>query len=201
MSLTALKRKRQYFLQQTETSEFTLDGFAGEIGIRNGNLIIRGTYASDRDSGNGDSFAESFSLARNSEGTEFGTQKNDREEAYGLNAEVFIPNLKLGLFGRYGRYENRDLGKGADTYVFGASFVDLFTADDRLGLAYGRALSNDSLRRGENPDVLELFYDFKFLPNLRLGLSVQGRDSFEETVLGVRVKTEFDVTPRGRIAR
>ncbi|MFH7028235.1 MAG: porin [Heteroscytonema crispum UTEX LB 1556] len=197
----SIEAKAAVFSSADRTSEFTLDGFAGEIGIRNGNLIIRGTYASDRDSGNGDSFAESFSLARNSEGTEFGTQKNDREEAYGLNAEVFIPNLKLGLFGRYGRYENRDLGKGADTYVFGASFVDLFTADDRLGLAYGRALSNDSLRRGENPDVLELFYDFKFLPNLRLGLSVQGRDSFEETVLGVRVKTEFDVTPRGRIAR
>jgi hypothetical protein len=197
----SIEAKAAVFSSADRTSEFTLDGFAGEIGIRYGNAIIRGTYASDRDAGNRDTFPESFSLARNSERTKFGPQKDDREEAYGLNAEVFIPNLKLGLFGRYGRYENRDLGKGADTYVFGASFLDLFTADDRLGLAYGRALSNDSLRRGENPDVLELFYDFQFLPNLRLGLSVQGRDSFEETVLGVRVKTEFDVTPRGRIAR
>ena len=83
----------------------------------------------------------------------------------------------------------------------GASFVDLFTQDDRLGLAYGRGLSNESLRRGSNSlDVLELFYDFRFLPNLRLGFTVQGRDNFEETVFGVRVKTEFDVTPRG-IAR
>jgi hypothetical protein len=196
-----IEAKAAVFSSADRTSEFTLDGFAGEIGIRYGNAIIRGTYASDRDAGNRDTFPESFSLARNSERTKFGPQKDDREEAYGLNAEVFIPNLKLGLFGRYGRYENRDLGKGADTYVFGASLLDLFTADDRLGLAYGRALSNNSLRRGENPDVLELFYDFQFLPNLRLGLSVQGRDSFEETVLGLRVKTEFDVTPRGRIAR
>ena len=87
--------------------------------------------------------------------------------------------MKLGLFGRYGRYENRDLGKGADTYSFGLSFLDLFTPDDRLGLAYGRALSNDSLRRGDNPDVLELFYDFQFLPNLRFGFTVQGRDGFD----------------------
>jgi hypothetical protein len=191
--------KAAVFSSADKLSDFSLDGFAGEIGIRYGNAIIRGTYATDRDSGNRDTFAEGFSIARGN--NQFGVQKDDREEAYGLNAEVFIPNLKMGLFGRYGHYENRDLGKGAETYVLGASFLDLFTPDDRLGLAYGRALSNDSLRRGEQPDVLELFYDFKFLPNLRLGFTVQGRDSFEETVLGVRVKSDFDVTPRGRSGR
>jgi hypothetical protein len=191
--------KAAVFSSADKLSDFSLDGFAGEIGIRYGNAIIRGTYATDRDSGNKDTFAEGFSIARGN--NQFGIQKDDREEAYGLNAEVFIPNLKMGLFGRYGHYENRDLGKGAETYVLGASFLDLFTPDDRLGIAYGRALSNDSLRRGEQPDVMELFYDFKFLPNLRLGFTVQGRDSFEETVLGVRVKSDFDVTPRGRSGR
>ncbi|MGB3640353.1 MAG: porin, partial [Rivularia sp. (in: cyanobacteria)] len=132
---------------------------------------------------------------------QFGVLEDDREEAYGLNAEVFIPKMKLGLFGRYGRYENRDLGEGADTYVFGASFLDLFTPDDRLGLAYGRALSNEDEREGKQLDVLELYYDFQFLNNLRLGFSVQGRDDFNETVLGVRIKSEFDVTPRGRMTR
>jgi hypothetical protein len=189
--------KAAVFSSADRTSEFTLDGFAGEIGIRYGNAIFRGTYASDRDAGNRDTFPEAFSLARNSDRTVFGPLKDDREEAYGLNAEFFVPNLKLGLFGRYGRYENRDLGQGADTFAVGASFLDLFTPDDRLGIAYGRALSNDSLRRGEQPDVIEAFYDFKFLPNLRLGFTVQGRDSFEETVIGVRVKSELDVTPRG----
>ncbi|MGH8002473.1 MAG: carbohydrate porin [Brasilonema sp.] len=193
-----IEAKAAVFSSSNKISDFTLDGFAGEVAIRYGNAIIRGTYASDRDSGIRDTFPESFGIARNTEGTIFGIQKDDREEAYGLNAEVFVPNLKLGIFGRYGRYENRDLGKGADTYSLGLSFLDLFTPDDRLGLAYGRALSNDSLRRGDNPDVLELFYDFKFLPNLRLGFTVQGRDGFEETVLGVRVLTDFDVTPRGR---
>ncbi len=191
--------KAAVFSSADRLSSFALDGFAGEIGIRYGNAIIRGTYVTNRDAGNRDSFPESFSIARGE--NRFGPQRDDREEAYGLNAEVFIPNLKMGLFGRYGRFENRDLGRGADTYLLGASFLDVFTGDDRLGIAYGRELSNDSLRRGAYPDVVELFYDFKFLPNLRLGFTVQGRDNLEETVIGVRVKSEFDVTPRGSINR
>lgn len=193
-----IEAKAAVFSSADKISDFSLDGFAGEVAVRYGNAIIRGTYASARDAGVRDSFAESYSIARGN--NEFGPIKTDREEAYGLNAEVFIPNLKLGVFGRYGRYENRDLGEGADTYVLGVSMLDLFTRDDRLGLAYGRALSNDRLRRGETPDVLELYYDFQLIPHLRLGFTVQGRDDFSETVLGVRVKSEFDVTP-GRIAR
>ncbi len=192
--------KAAVFSSSDKIGDFSFDGFAGEVGIRYGNAIIRGTYATARDAGNNDSFAESFGLPRGDD--TFGTLDDDREEAYGINAEVFIPNSKIGLFGRYGRYENRDLGEGADTYVFGVSLLDVLNPDDRLGVAYGRALSNDSLRgRADQPDVLELYYDFKFLPNLRLGFTVQGRDEFEETVVGVRVKSEFDVTPRGRLAR
>ncbi|MCC5605537.1 carbohydrate porin [Nostoc sp. CHAB 5834] len=194
-----IEAKAAVFSSADKIGDFSLDGFAGEIGIRYGNAIIRGTYASDRDAGVNDSFLESYSIARGN--NQFGPDKNDREEAYGLNAEVFIPNLKLGLFGRYGRYENRTLGEGANTYVLGASFVDLFTPDDRVGIAYGRALSNDQLRRGNSPDVLEMFYDFKFLDNLRLGFSVQARDDFSETVFGIRVKSEFGITPRGRITQ
>ncbi|AUB38768.1 hypothetical protein COO91_04743 [Nostoc flagelliforme CCNUN1] len=194
-----IEAKAAVFSSADKIGDFSLDGFAGEIGIRYGNAIIRGTYASDRDAGVGDSFLESYSIARGN--NQFGPDKNDREEAYGLNAEVFIPNLKLGLFGRYGHYENRTLGEGANTYVLGASFVDLFTPDDRVGLAYGRALSNDQLRRGNSPDVLEMFYDFKFLDNLRLGFSVQARDDFSETVFGIRVKSQFGITPRGRITQ
>ncbi|MBW4600636.1 MAG: carbohydrate porin [Calothrix sp. FI2-JRJ7] len=188
--------KAAVFSSSNSLSNFTLDGFAGEVGVRYGNAIIRGTYATDRDGGNRDSFPEIFSIARGN--GQFGILRDDREEAYGLNAEVFIPNLKLGLFGRYGRYENRDANRSADTYVLGASLLDLFTPDDRLGIAYGQALTSDSLRRGDRPDVLEMYYDFPFLSNLRLGFTVQGRDSFEETVLGVRVKSDFDITPRGR---
>ncbi|MEM9923460.1 MAG: carbohydrate porin [Cyanobacteria bacterium P01_D01_bin.50] len=189
--------KAAVFSSSDELSDLSLDGFAGEIGIRHGNAIVRGTYSTARDAGNRDSFVESFGIKRKD--SQFGPLEDDREEAYGINAEVFIPSMKLGLFGRYGRYENRDLGKGADTYSFGLSFLDLFAPDDRLGLAYGRALSNDDLREGEQPDVVELFYDVKFLPNLRFGLSYQGRDNFEESVLGVRIKSEFDITPRRKI--
>ncbi|MGD1910724.1 MAG: porin [Rivularia sp. (in: cyanobacteria)] len=191
--------KAAIFSSSDSLSEFSLDGFAGEIGVRYGNAIIRGTYSNNRDAGNNDTFSESFQINRGDD--EFGVLEDDREEAYGVSAEVFIPKMKMGIFGRYGRYENRDLGEGADTYLIGASFLDIFTPDDRLGLAYGRDLSNDELREGNQPDVLELYYDFQFLPNLRLGFSVQGRDEFEETVLGVRVKSDFDVTPRGRFAR
>lgn len=105
----------------------------------------------------------------------------------------------MGIFGRYGRYENRDLDVTADTYSAGISFLDVFNADDRLGLAYGRALSNERLRRQANadvPDVLELFYDFRLLPNLRAGVTVQQLNGFSETIAGFRVRTEFDVTPR-----
>lgn len=191
--------KAAIFSSSNALSDFSLDGFAGEIGIRHGNAIIRGTYSTARDAGNRDSFLESFGIARGN--NQFGPLEDDREEAYGLNAEVFIPKMKLGLFGRYGRYENRDLGEGGETYSLGLSFLDLLTPDDRLGLAYGRALSNDALRQGEQPDVVEVFYDFKFLPNLRFGLSFQGRDSFEESVLGIRVKSELDITPKRRNAR
>ncbi|WP_339377469.1 carbohydrate porin [Calothrix sp. NIES-2100] len=194
-----IEAKAAVFSSSDKISDFSLDGFAGEVAVRYGNAIIRGTYASDRDGGVRDSFAESYSIARGN--NEFGPIKSDREEAYGVNAEVFIPNLKLGLFARYGRYENRDLGEGANTYSLGATFVDLFTRDDRLGIAYGRALSNDGLRSGNRPDVLELYYDFQLVPNLRVGFTLQEREDFSDTVFGVRVKSEFDVTPRGRNAR
>ncbi|MEH1911401.1 porin [Nostoc sp.] len=194
-----IEAKAAVFSSANKIGDFSLDGFAGEIGIRYGNAIIRGTYATDRDAGVGDSFLESYSIPRGN--NQFGTQKDDREQSYGLNAEVFIPNLKLGLFGRYGHYENSTLGEGANTYLLGASLLDTFTPDDRLGVAYGRPLSNDSLRRGDRPDVLEVFYDFKFIDNLRLGFSIQERDNFSDTVFGIRVKSEFDVTPRRRIAQ
>ncbi|MHC5599017.1 MAG: carbohydrate porin [Nostoc sp.] len=194
-----IEAKAAVFSSANKIGDFSLDGFAGEIGIRYGNAIIRGTYVTDRDAGVGDSFLESYSIPRGN--NQFGPEANDREEAYGLNTEFFIPNLKLGLFGRYGHYENRTLGEGANTYVLGASLLDTFTADDRLGIAYGRPLSNDSLRRGDRPDVLEVFYDFKFIDNLRLGFSVQERDNFSDTVFGIRVKSELDVSPRRRITQ
>ncbi|MCY7272741.1 MAG: carbohydrate porin, partial [Phormidesmis sp. CAN_BIN44] len=199
-SLTdSIEAKAAVFSSSRGLSDFSLDGFAGELGIRYGNGIIRGTYATDRDSGSRSGFREIFQVARGDNRT--GLLKADREEAFGVNAEYYFPKIKMGVFGRYGRYNNRDLGQGGDSYSAGLTFLDVFTADDRLGLAYGRDLSNDTLRRqsGENtPDVLELFYDFRFLPNLRIGFSVQERNNFSEVIAGVRLRTEFDVTPRGR---
>ncbi len=168
------------------------------MGIRYGNAIIRGTYATGREDGSRTAFAESFTIARG--GGQTGPLRNDREEAFGVNAELFIPKWKMGIFGRYGRYNNPDLGDGGDTASLGVSFLDLFVPDDRLGLAYGQGLSNDGRRialGGKRPDALELFYDFRFLPNLRMGFSLQGRNSFSELVAGFRVKTEFDVLPKG----
>jgi hypothetical protein len=197
-----IEAKAAVFSSSRGLSDFTLDGFAGELGVRYGNLIVRGTYATDRDSGANSGFREIFQLSRG--GGRSGLLKADREQAYGVNAEVFIPSLKMGIFGRYGRYNNLDLDEGGDTFSGGITFLDLFSPDDRLGLAYGRALSNDNLRRSngdEVPDALELFYDFRLLSNLRVGFSVQQRNNFSETIAGVRVKTEFDVTPRGRLVQ
>jgi hypothetical protein len=195
-----IEAKAAAFSSSRGLSDFALDGFAGELGIRYGNLIVRGTYATDRDSGNKDGFREIFQVNRGDGRT--GPLRGDREESYGINAEAFIPNLKMGIFGRYGRYNNRDLGEGGDTFSGGITFLDLFAKDDRLGLAYGRGLSNDKLRARNDdrtPDVLELFYDFRLLPNLRVAFSVQERNQFSEIVAGIRVRTEFDVTPRGRL--
>ncbi len=192
-----IEAKAAVFSSSKGLSEFSLDGFAGELGIRQGNFIVRGTYTTARDAGSNTGFGEIYSINRGN--GRFGLNRGDREEAYGINAELFIPQAKLGLFGRYGRYNNRDLGEGGDTFSAGLTFLDLFSKDDRLGIAYGQGLSNNTLRsrRGDNrPDVVELFYDFKLLPSLRLGFSIQGRDGFSETIAGVRLKTEFDVTPR-----
>ncbi|XHX79203.1 MAG: carbohydrate porin [Stenomitos frigidus ULC029] len=194
-----IEAKAAVFSSSRDLSDFSLDGFAGEVGIRYGNAVIRATYASARDAGSRDGFQEIFQVDRGNGVT--GPLASDREESYGLNGELFIPSLKMGIFARYGRYTNAAISRSAETYNLGVSFLDLFAPDDRLGLAYGRGLSNGALRQqvdGKDPDVLELFYDFRFLPNLRLGFSIQERNQFSETVAGVRVKTEFDVTPRGR---
>ena len=196
-----IEAKAAVFSSSGDIGDFSLDGVAGEIGIRYGNAIIRGTYVSNRDAGSNDGFQEIFQVNRDD--GETGPLPSDREDSYGVNAEYFIPQLNMGIFGRYGRYENRALKEGGNTYSFGISFLDLITKNDRLGLAYGRGLSNEQLRRefkDDVPDVLELFYDFRFLPNIRLGFTLQERNGFSETYGGFRVKTEFDVTPRGILA-
>jgi len=186
-----IEAKAAAFSSSASIGDFGLDGFAGEVGLRYGNGIIRGTYATDRDAGSDTGFNEIFSIARGD--NNFGLEADDREEAYGLNAEYFIPDWNMGIFGRYGRYINREIDEAATTYSFGVSFVDVFTQNDRLGLGYGQELSNN--QGEEDPDVLELFYDFRFLPNLRLGFTIQQRNNFSETDVGVRLKTEFDVIP------
>jgi hypothetical protein len=197
-----IEAKAAVFSSSRSIGDFGLDGFAGEIGFRYGNAIVRGTYATDRDAGSKDGFQEIFQATR-PDNTGTGPRSSDREEAYGVNGEYFFPNLNMGLFARYGHYQNQGLKLGGNTYSFGISFLDLITKDDRLGLAYGRGLSNEQLRRENKddvPDVLELFYDFRFLPNLRLGFTLQQRNSFTDTYAGFRVKTDFDVFPSGRLA-
>ncbi|NER31147.1 MAG: hypothetical protein F6J89_26880 [Symploca sp. SIO1C4] len=194
-----IEAKAAVFSSDRALDDFDLDGFAGEIGLRFGNAIVRGTYATARDAGSDTGFQEIFSLSRGD--NDFGLEPEDREESYGINAEVFIPNLNMGLFARYGRYENRELDEGADTYSLGLTFLDVFAKDDRLGLAYGRGLSNERLRQDNDddlPDVLELFYDFRFLRNLRLGVTLQQRDNFSDTFAGFRIKTDFDLIRRRR---
>jgi len=188
------------FSSARSIGDFSLDGFAGELGLRYGNAIIRATYTTGRETGAGDGFREIFQVNRGDGLT--GPQRGDREEGFGINAEVFIPSLNLGLFGRYGQYNNRGLDEQGNTYNVGLTVLDVFAPDDRLGLAYGRQLSNAALRRlggDRNPDVLELYYDFRFLPNLRLGFTLQELNGFSETIAGFRLKTEFDVTPKGRL--
>jgi hypothetical protein len=184
------------FSSSRNLSGFAIDAFAGELGFRVGNAIIRGTFASDRDAGR-DGFQEIFGIDRGN--GVFGPESGDRENAYGLNAEYFIPQINMGLFARYGHYENTELDEGADTYSVGLNFLDLFMPDDRLGFGYGRNLSNDELRRDNDdkvPDVWELFYDARISPNFRAGATLQARDEFSDFVAGFRVRADFDLLGR-----
>ena len=170
--------------------DLDFDAVAGEIGVNLGNLIVRGTYVSATDDGDRDGISESFQISRNGV---FGPQEGDREVSYGINAEWFIPELNAGLFGRYGYHRNADLDISGDTYSFGVNFLDLFIDDDRFGIGYGRELSDDDRRQGDRPDVLETFYDIRLAPNARAAVSLQFRDEFSETILGFRVRADWDL--------
>jgi len=186
------------FSSEPDLADFAIDGFAGELGFRLENFIIRGTYSSALDGGTGNGFDEIYSLDRGNKRN--GLLDGDREDAYGINAEYFFPDIKLGLFGRYGHYTNQDLeGENtANTYSVGLNLLDLVMPDDRLGLGYGRQLSNSSLRDDKTPDVIEIFYDVRVLPNLRVGVTFQALNEFSESIAGFRIRTDFDLIPRRR---
>ncbi len=191
--------KAVVFSARRNLGDLALDSVAAEVGLRFGlgtfgSGILRGTYVSSEDAGRQTTFPELFQINR---GGSFGVLPGDREKSYGINSEFFIPKIKLGLFGRYGRYDDTTVGRGADTYSFGLTLLDVFADRDRLGLAYGRQLSNADLRRSVSNttlDVLELYYDFRLSPNLRGAVMLQERNEFSETVAGFRIKTEFDVS-------
>ncbi|PSN10642.1 porin [filamentous cyanobacterium CCT1] len=189
------------FSASRSLSDFAIDSFAGEVGVRFGNAIVRGTYVNSIDAGRRDGFSEIFAIDRGN--GQFGPLPGDRETGFGLNAEAFIPNLKLGLFGRYGWYTNQTLGVSGQTYSLGVNGLDVFMPGDRLGLGYGRQLSNNELRQasgGPIPDVWELFYDAQIIDNLRAGVSVQQRNAFSETYLGFRVRYDLMWNPLRRAA-
>ncbi|MGB5960288.1 MAG: hypothetical protein WBG73_06475 [Coleofasciculaceae cyanobacterium] len=197
-----IEAKAAGFSSAQSIGDIGLDAFAGELGFRAGNGIVRATYATDRDvERNG--FQEIYGIPRSP--GETGPRSSDRESSYGINGEYFFPEIKMGVFGRYGRYENTSIGRGGDTYSLGLNFLDLFMRDDRLGFGYGRNLSNDELRRqagAKVPDVWELFYDVRLSPILRAAVTLQERNQFTETVVGFRIKTEFDVSSvLGRVFR
>jgi hypothetical protein len=192
-----LQARAAAFSSHRNLGDFAIDGYAGELAFRAGNGIIRGTFASDRDAGRNNGFKEIYGISR-SDGS-FGLREGDRENAYGINGEYYIPEIKMGLFGRYGRYENTSVGKGGDTYSLGLNFLDLFMQNDRLGFGYGRDLSNNDLRRATKakvPDVWELFYDFPLFSNFRAGVTLQAREQFSDFVAGFRIKTEIDLLGR-----
>src|SRR5919199_1198559 len=186
------------FSSSRNLGELAVDGFAGELAYRFDNGIIRATYATDRDDQRS-GFKEIYGINRGN--NEFGPRTSDRETSYGINAEYYIPEIKMGLFGRYGHYQNTSMDRGGDTYSAGFNFLDLFMKDDRLGFGYGRDLSSSSLRRANKaklPDVWEVFYDFRLTSYLRAGVTLQARDEFSDLVAGFRVKTEFDLLNLGR---
>ncbi len=162
------------FSSAVNIADFALDGFAGEVAFRTGDVILRGTFLTSRD-------------------TEF-QNTGGRLDAYGVNAEWFLPQANLGLFGRYGQLNNSGSGFSGDSYSFGLNLFDVFMEDDRLGLGYGRNLSTAAVN-GRTPDALELFYDFELMPNLRIGFTFQQRDQFQESFAGFRIRSDFNLLP------
>jgi hypothetical protein len=162
------------FSSAANITDFALDGFAGEVAFRTGDLILRGTFVTSRD-------------------TEF-QNTGGRLDAYGVNAEWFIPQANLGLFGRYGQMNNSGSGFSGDSFSLGLNLFDVFMEDDRLGLGYGRNLSTAAVN-GRTPDALELFYDFELMPSLRLGFTFQQRDQFQESFAGFRIRSDFNLLP------
>lgn len=190
-----IEAKGAAFSSNRDLGDFALDAFAGEIGFRAGNGIIRATYSTDQDTGRDGIVGFSTNQAPF---FERGTQNGDREDAFGINGEYFIPEINLGLFARYGWHENHELDRGANTYSLGLNFLDLFMEDDRLGFGYGRNLSDEDGRRirGDKvPDVWELFYDARISPNFRAGVTLQARDEFSDVILGFRVRTDLQIFP------
>jgi hypothetical protein len=164
------------FSSSPDITDFALNGFAGELAFRTGDFILRGTFDTAQDT--------AF------QGT------GGRLEAYGLNAEWFIPQVNVGLFGRYGNLYNNGSGLSENTYSFGLNVLDVFMENDRLGLGYGRNLTT-TVPSGQSPDVLELFYDFEVIPNIRLGFTFQQRDQFQESYAGFRIRGDLNLLPSG----
>ena len=180
------------FSSDNDISDFNIDSYAGEVAYRFGNAAIRGTYVSARDGGANTGFQESFLIDRGNDRT--GVLSGDREVAYGINGEVYIPEANIGLFARYGIYENQTLDLSGDSFSVGVTAFDVLSQNDRLGLAYGQQLSNDDLRDQENldsADVVELFYDFEPAPNLRVGASAQYAG--DDTRFKLRVGYDVDL--------
>lgn len=191
-----IEAKGAAFSSNRGLGDFALDAFAGEIGFRAGNGIIRATYSSDQDTGRDG--VVGFPTNQTPLFFERGTQNGDQEDSFGINGEYFIPEINLGLFARYGWHENRELDRGADTYSLGFNLLDLFMKQDRLGFGYGRELSHEDGRRirGDKvPDVWELFYDARISPNFRAGVTLQARDEFSDVILGFRVRTDWQIFP------
>ena len=184
-----LEFKAAAFSSDRDLGDWALDGFAAEAGYRAGNFIIRGSFATARDAGDDNGFTEIFQIQRGD--GRFGLRDDDREIAYGLNAEYFIDSINLGLFGRFGWYDNQGVDRSGTTFSFGGNALDVFLDGDRLGLGYGRQLSNGDLRSGEIPDVWEVFYDAPIYSQVRAGISLQSRDEFSDTSLGFRVRADW----------
>ncbi|MBD2104316.1 carbohydrate porin [Leptolyngbya sp. FACHB-261] len=179
------------FSSQRDLGDLSLDSFAGELGLRLSDWgILRATYVTsvERDQGSSGQPRQSNIIA---------VRPGDREQAFGLNFEAFLPDPKLGFFARYGHYDNLDRDQGsANAYSVGVTALDVWVPQDRMGLGYGTLLSNSDLRDDldrDFPDALELFYDRPLNRYLRIGASVQGVNGFSDVVFGLRLRTDLDL--------
>ena len=105
---------------------------------------------------------------------------------------TIVPSVSLG----YDTSEtDRDENDGTDAYFVGLNWQDAFTADDRVGIAFGQPQKRDG--DTVDPFLYEIYYDYKVNDSITVtpaifgGTANDGGTGTEATMTGYVLNTTF----------